>query len=395
MFSMAHGRPHAARKRMISNVYSKSYLQTSPAMRTITQVLLWRRLLPVVEALAREETEVDVHELNFAATMDLINAFLFGLDHGSNFIEDVPFRKHFLALYYSRKTYTFWPQELPSLTAFMHKLGVRLVPRFVETANREIEAWCLSMCKGVERSLKTGTKTTDSSTSPVVYSQLADALATSSTKSAPEESFHPQDLTIASEMLDHLAAGHETSGITLTFLMHELSQRPRMQASLREELLTLSPPLFYKPGTINEDQNSDLPDLPSSRALDALPILHALLLETLRLHAAIPGPQPRVTPSSPTTLAGYSDIPPNTRVSALPYTLHRNAAVFPDPLAWKPERWLEAGKEQKEDMMRWFWAFGSGGRMCIGNNFAMQGEFTFVAWLDMSGCDREMLWSCR
>ncbi|MCJ1433063.1 hypothetical protein MMC27_002422 [Xylographa pallens] len=377
MFSMANSKPHSVRKRMISNVYSKSYLQNSPEMLHIAQVLLYRRLLPVIESLAREGREVDVHELNFAVTMDFINAYLFGLDHGSNFIEDAPFRKHFLALYYSRKTYTFWPQEMPRLTSFLQKLGIRLVPRFVEAANREIEDWCLSMCKGVETSLEAGARTTNASTSPVVYSQLADSLLTSSTKSAPEDSFHPQDLTIASEMLDHLAAGHETSGITLTFLMHELSQRPNMQASLREELLTLSPTLSYEPASINEDQKTNLPEIPSPRALDALPILHALLLETLRLHSAIPGPQPRVTPSTPTALAGYSNIPPNTRVSALPYTLHRNAAVFPDPLAWKPERWLEAGKEQKEEMMRWFWAFGSGGRMCIGNNFAMQ-EMKFL-----------------
>ncbi|MCJ1379685.1 hypothetical protein MMC17_002787 [Xylographa soralifera] len=343
----------------------------------ISQVLLYQRLLPVIESLAREGSEVDVHELNFAATMDFINAYLFGLDNGSNFLEDAPFRKHFLALYYSRKTYTFWPQEMPKMMSFLHKLGIRLVPRFVEAANREIEDWCLSMCKGVETSLETGAKSTKTSTSPVVYSQLADSLLTSSTKSTPENSFHPKDLTIASEMLDQLAAGHETSGITLTFLMHELSQRPKLQAALCEELLTLSPTLSYETRGANEDQKSNLPEVPSPRALDTLPLLNALLLETLRLHAAIPGPQPRVTPSTPTTLAGYSNIPPNTRVSALPYTLHRNAAVFPDPLTWKPERWLEAGKEEKEEMMRWFWAFGSGGRMCIGNNFAMQ-EMKFL-----------------
>ncbi|MCJ1391105.1 hypothetical protein MMC18_003967 [Xylographa bjoerkii] len=372
MFSMANSKPHAIRKRMISNVYSKTYLQNSPEMYKISQVLLYQRLLPVIESLASEGREVDVHELNFAATMDFINAYLFGLGSGSNFIEDGPFRKHFLELYYSRKTYTFWSQEMPKLTSFLHKLGIRLVPNFVDEANREIEAWCLSMCKGVEASTKTDARTAGIDTSPVVYSQLAESLENSSIKSTSGIRPHPRDLTIASEMLDHLAAGHETSGITLTFLMHELSQRPRMQASLRKELLTLSPTLSYEPSKLNEDQKPDFPDLPSPRALDALPLLQALLLETLRLHAAIPGPQPRVTPSTPTTLAGYNNIPPNTRVSALPYTLHRNASVFPDPLTWKPERWLEAGKDEKEEMMRWFWAFGSGGRMCIGNNFAMQ-----------------------
>ena len=376
MFSMASGKPHSIRKRMLSHVYSKSYLQSSPVVQRIAQVLLYGRLLPLMDALAGEGLEVDVHELNFAATMDFINAYLFGLGNGSNFIQDAAFRRQFLSRYHSRKMYTFWPQEAPGVTSFLQKLGIRLVPEFVEAANKEIEAWCLNMCKGAEASLKKDAKTTDTNTPPVVYSQLAESLK-SSDKSPQHPDFKPTFLPPPCNMVHNMAPGHETSGITLTFLMHELSQRPKLQASLRQELLTLSPTLSYPSSRSSQDQRSDLLELPSPRSLDALPLLHALLLETLRLHAVIPGPQPRVTPSTPTTLAGYPNIPPNTRVSALAYTLHRNASVFPDPLAWKPERWLEAGKEEKEEMMRWFWAFGSGGRMCIGSNLAMQGEFEF------------------
>jgi cytochrome P450 len=52
-----------------------------------------------------------------------------------------------------------------------------------------------------------------------------------------------------------------------------------------------------------------------------------------------------------------------------PYTLHRNAEVFPDPLVFKPERWLgECG--DLAEMKKWFWAFSSGGRMCIGLQYA-------------------------
>ncbi|MCJ1474226.1 hypothetical protein MMC13_002884 [Lambiella insularis] len=363
---MANSKPHSARKRLISNVYSKSHLQSSQDMHTISQILLHERFLPILESAASSGSPIDVHELNFAAAMDFINAYIFGLENGSNFLEDVAFRKHFLDLYHSRKTYTFWPQELPKVTSLLHILGIRVVPKFVDAANREIERWCLSMCMASKANVQTSdnpSNTATPSTRPVVYSQLAESLQQPSTQTTDKSASHEHDLAIASELLDELAAGHETSGITLTYLMHELSQRPNLQANLREELLTLSPSLAPSSAQTN---------IPSSRALDALPLLHALLLETLRLHAAIPGPQPRVTPSTPTTLAGYDNIPPHTRVSALAYTLHRNATVFPDPLAWKPERWLEADKEQKEEMMRWFWAFGSGGRMCIGSNFAMQ-----------------------
>lgn len=129
------------------------------------------------------------------------------------------------------------------------------------------------------------------------------------------------------------------------------------------------------------DQN---PESLDTKTIDALPFLEACLLETLRLNAPIPGPQPR-TPTSPSQLSlGVGGqtviIPPDTRVSAQAYSLHRNPDVFPDPERWDPERWLidesaprEDEEERLKEMHRWFWAFGSGGRMCFGSNFALLG----------------------
>ena len=40
------------------------------------------------------------------------------------------------------------------------------------------------------------------------------------------------------------------------------------------------------------------------------------------------------------------------------------------------------GVEKREEMKRWFFAFGAGGRMCLGSNFAVQGVCSFlVLWL--------------
>jgi len=178
-----------------------------------------------------------------------------------------------------------------------------------------------------------------------------------------------QQLEAAAAMYDHMTAGNETSGIALTYCYWELSQSPDLQAALRRELLTLSPPIIYP---VKAGETLTLPD---PKAIDALPLLHTILMETLRLHAPIPGVQPRVTPNTPATLVGYKNLPPNVRVNAMAHSLHRNGAVFPEPEKWIPQRWLqdEDGKNL-EDMKRWFWAFGSGGRMCIGSNLAMQGQ---------------------
>ena len=143
-----------------------------------------------------------------------------------------------------------------------------------------------------------------------------------------------------------------------------------MQARLRAELRSaLQPPI----------RPTAAPGLPAFAALDALPFLHAVVAETLRLHAAVPGAQPRVSPGGAGgVLAGGVRAPAGTRVGAQAWSLHRHAAAFPRPDEWRPERWMEdeaaglglVGSEKKE---RWFWAFGSGGRMCVGSNFAMLG----------------------
>ena len=361
MFSTAESKPHSHRRRVIANVYSKSYLQSSPEMLTISRTIVFSRILPLLESAAIEQKPVEVLELNHASTMDFITAFMFGLQNGTNFTQDVSARKHFLAIYERPRPYRFWFGELAGLKAFLNRFGHIIVPKSVQEATNYLDNWTLSRTKAVEKSSTTKISDEENipTTTPIVYNQVH--------KSTLKNPFpYPQDLQIATELKDHWAAGQETSGITLCYLFHELSLHPALQSQLRKEFLTLSPTLDYPSST-------SPPELPSPQSLDALPLLHACLMETLRIHAAIPGPEPRITPSKPTSLAGSPPLPAGVRVSSQPYTLHRRADVFPDPEAWKPERWLEASEGQQAEMGRWFWAFGSGGRMCIGSNFAMQG----------------------
>ena len=296
------------------------------------------RFLPIIQSVADKCVEMDVLDFFQGVGMDFTSAYLFGLSNGTDFMHDVQYRQHWLA------EYSVFKDQLPQ-----------------ERAGGEVERWCLAMCEAAEEFLhseKAGNGPL--TTQPVVYGRLSQSLASSSTKPDSKSRL----MTTASEMLDHLVAGHETSGITLSYFMHEISQRPALQDRLRSELLTLNPPI-----------RPDSKSLPTARSIDALPLLDSMLQETLRLYAAAPAIQPRRTPFSPdgTTIEGYSNIPGGVRVSANAYTLHRNPEVFPEPLKWIPDRWMDTTKGNKEEMKRWFWAFGSGGRMCLGSNFAIQG----------------------
>ena len=154
-------------------------------------------------------------------------------------------------------------------------------------------------------------------------------------------------LTIPAESMDHLAAGIDTTGDGLCFLMHELSlpRSMHIQACLQQELLA----------------NPGVP-------FDQLLYLHAVVLEGLRCFPPIPMSFPRYVPVGGRTIDGYY-LPEGTIVSAQPYTLHKNEAVFPRPLEFIPERWLEEKGAAERSQL--FFAFSSGSRGCLGRHLAM------------------------
>ena len=76
-----------------------------------------------------------------------------------------------------------------------------------------------------------------------------------------------------------------------------------------------------------------------------------------------------------TVIGPYENIPPGVRVSCFAWCLHRNGAVYPNPEEWLPGRWL-GDPADREEMEKWFWAFGSGSRSCMGRNVAMESKLS-------------------
>ena len=149
--------------------------------------------------------------------------------------------------------------------------------------------------------------------------------------------------------MDHLAAGIDTTGDGLCFLMHHLSlpraDCARIQRRLHEELA----------------QHLAAGD---PHALDDLPYLDAVVKEGLRVWSPIPMSFPRVVPTGGRVVDGVA-LPAGTIVSCQPFTMHRlDTGVFPDPEEFVPERWLEP--EGATERNQYFFAFAAGGRGGIG-----------------------------
>ncbi|TGO69107.1 hypothetical protein BOTNAR_0015g00210 [Botryotinia narcissicola] len=149
----------------------------------------------------------------------------------------------------------------------------------------------------------------------------------------------------AAEILDHLAAGIDTTGASLTYLLYTLSLPSYLP--IQEKLhgsLTSHP------------QNTPKSKESFTRYLDAI------ITETLRLYPPIPMSQPRLTPSSKPRIINHYLIPPNSTVSVQAWSLHRNPAIFGDDAEiFCPERWL-VDEDRVREMERGLLAFGRGGR---------------------------------
>lgn len=163
------------------------------------------------------------------------------------------------------------------------------------------------------------------------------------------------DMELASEAADHLLAGVDTTSDTLMFLIWALSRscNKKFQEKLIKEVKALPRSALDESG------------IPTVNATLNLPYLDAVIKETLRLYAPLPVSEPRSYPVD-CNIDQYK-ISANTMS---PYTLHRSQDVFPNPYTFDPTRWLveEGGSTAEEvaERKKWFWAFSSGGRMCIG-----------------------------
>jgi len=121
-------------------------------------------------------------------------------------------------------------------------------------------------------------------------------------------------------------------------------------------------------------------DIPLPKDLAQRPYVNAVLKESLRLYSPLPAFEPRSSPVD-TVIDGYT-IPAGTVVGMSPYCLHRDANVFPDPLAFRPERWLTVAGTlipESDPRNKFFWAFSSGARMCIGMHLANAEMLTLVS----------------
>lgn len=142
------------------------------------------------------------------------------------------------------------------------------------------------------------------------------------------------DVEIRDQLVTLLLAGHETTATTGAWAMERIVRHPHVLRRLTEEALEGESDTYAK----------------------------AVTQETLRTRPPLVAVMRRTVTEF--ELAGYR-IPRNTWVITPFRAIHRNPELFPDPDAFRPERFLE----QSPPMFGWV-PFGGGPHKCLGMHFA-------------------------
>ncbi|GLB36851.1 putative cytochrome P450 [Lyophyllum shimeji] len=183
---------------------------------------------------------------------------------------------------------------------------------------------------------------------------------------------------LTGQMTVLIFGAQDTTSSALSRILHLLSTHPVIQAEVRNEVRT----------KLREKRaEGDLSDRLSYDDVMALPLLDAVLKETLRLYPPVPfvrrtAVKERTIPYS----EGDDDINPSSVTIPVGTTLfigiagsNRLESVWgPDAKEWKPQRWLADDKPGQPSNSRprlpgvygGMMSFLGGGRSCIGYKFA-------------------------
>jgi cytochrome P450 family 135 len=141
------------------------------------------------------------------------------------------------------------------------------------------------------------------------------------------------DRELRDELMTLLVAGHETTASSLAWAVERLVRHPEMLDRLRSE------------AAAGEDEYLD-----------------AVIKETLRLRPILSLVLRRLT--EPMEIGGRL-LPAGVNVAPAIHLVHRRPEIYPDPLRFRPERFLE----QPTGTYTWI-PFGGGVRRCLGASFA-------------------------
>ncbi|KAH6665560.1 cytochrome P450 monooxygenase [Halenospora varia] len=337
---------HRRRRAAMSSFFSKQNVRKLQPVVQERADLLVRRF----EEVARAGGIINLEQAFAAFTNDVVMQYCFGQsDHR---VETPGFDPTFYQTSFSAGVSNGVMRHMNFLLAFMNSLPISLATKispemasFVKLRTERVNQ-IDALKEEIAQKKQTGRD------GNIFHSLLESDLPTSEKSTA----------RLAEEAVLLVGAGTNTTSWALTVIAYYLTAQPETLRKLRTEL------------------NAAIPDPsspPSLAELEQLPYLTAVLKEGLRLGFGSTSRVPRIARDQPIK---YHDIeiPIGVPVSMAIPDVHLNARIFPNPLGFHPERWIE---DKDGHLEKYLVAFSRGPRMCIGLNLAWSEIYVCVSGL--------------
>lgn len=166
------------------------------------------------------------------------------------------------------------------------------------------------------------------------------------------------DTDIRDSVMTFVAAGHETTGIALTWALYLLAHQPQAQARLRAEAREV----------LGEGAAT-------AEHVARLYFTRQVLEETMRLYPPAPMVARRAVKD---TVIGEREVKKGDVALLAFYCLHRHRTLWDNPDGFDPDRWL---RDRRPTERYQYLPFGGGPRACIGMGFAMMEAAIMLATL--------------
>lgn len=343
---------HAARRRVVSSGFSDASLRLLEP-KILAQVHRFvRGLLATGTNSLESKTNTNWTESRDMAlwcdhhTFDLMSSLIYSASYDATSREEFRFVPHSIEQSNVRMSVILQAPEL-----MWARLDRKLFPQSIAARDKFL--------KFLRTMIATRMKSKKSATSETAPHDDIFALFEKAHDPETGKKFGATELTAESATL--VVAGSDTTSIALAGLFYYLS-RPINAAAYRrcvQEVRTA----FRSMDEIRA----------GGAVAAACPYLRACIEETLRMSPPTGSALWREVMTGGTSIDGHF-IPAGCDVGVGIYAIHHNAALFPEPFEFRPERFLSGGENAGIELLnsrRGFMPFSIGTRGCIGKGLAM------------------------
>jgi cytochrome P450 len=360
-------------RKVAVRMFSKRLLEEGTAVALAKAQELISRL----DAHAESGEPVDLQQCYFGFTMDTFCDIAFGksLDSQQS--------SHEFARAFDRCQQLCNDRFRNPLFGLNRLLGTA-AEREIKQTKQTMREFALGIIRGRRRSLAEGEQL-----GPDLISRFLASAKKLEARGATNDETILSDDELVDVVLNFLIAGRDTTACALSWASFRLIRgdqpRRRMQAEVAAATRAVASTGIVEPMQLQTLQHEQIFQICHQQ----LPYTRAVMTETLRLHPSVPKDvkysiRPDVLPDGTRISAGVACLWSN-------YANGRNPLIWPEPLEFKPERWLQQEQEPGQESSGSLWkptpqvsdyqypVFNAGPRLCLGRPLAYLEMIMMVA----------------